>query len=435
MHKLKNFLDPRRLWQHFCSDSLFRNSMYLMINSGLMAGLGFLFWIASARLFAPEAIGVVTTVIANATMLANFSLLGFNTAVIRYLPKVTGKNRLLDTSLTVAGGASLLVAVLFLLGLPLISRELLFIGQDAAFAVGFVLLVIAFTSTMLIDDIFIAHCQAKYVLATNSLMSAVKLGLPFVLAGLGVFGLFLSFSIAAAVAVLAAFVLLVWRLGYVYKPRISKQLVAQVMHFSLGNYLVGILLGLPMMVFPLIITNHLGSAQAAYYYMAMTMASLLYVIPTATTHSLFAEGSHDDTRLVQLTIATSKLTALLLAPAIVVLIAGGQFVLLVFGKSYSTEGQTLLQLFAVSGLFYAVNTVLSTWLRVQHRMRPLIVITLIGTVCICVGSYLLISFGINGIGLAWLGGQLLMSILFAAVIWPISRHRRVRRLHALATEK
>jgi hypothetical protein len=60
---------------------------------------------------------------------------------------------------------------------------------------------------------------------------------------------------------------------------------------------MGHLLGLPAMVLPILITNLIGVKFSAYFYMAMMIANLLYIIPTATSQSLFAEGSHIETEL------------------------------------------------------------------------------------------------------------------------------------------
>src|SRR5664279_5323018 len=53
--------DPRKtlskIYAHFASDSLYRNSIYLMASTGIMAFFGFFFWIINARLYKPEQVG------------------------------------------------------------------------------------------------------------------------------------------------------------------------------------------------------------------------------------------------------------------------------------------------------------------------------------------------------------------------------------------
>jgi hypothetical protein len=40
-----------------------------------------------------------------------------------------------------------------------------------------------------------------------------------------------------------------------------------------------------------------GAEFSAYFYMDMMIVSLFYIIPTATSQSLFAEGSYSETKL------------------------------------------------------------------------------------------------------------------------------------------
>jgi len=45
------------------NDSLYKNSIYLMISTGIMAVLGFVFWLVIARLFNTHDVGLATTII------------------------------------------------------------------------------------------------------------------------------------------------------------------------------------------------------------------------------------------------------------------------------------------------------------------------------------------------------------------------------------
>jgi len=67
--------------------------------------------------------------------------------------------------------------------------------------------------------------------------------------------------------------------------------------FSLGNYIAGLIGGLSTMVLPMLITNIIGAKFSAYFYMDMMIANLLYIIPMATSQSLFAEGSYSEIEL------------------------------------------------------------------------------------------------------------------------------------------
>jgi len=105
--------------------------------------------------------------------------------------------------------------------------------------------------------------------------------------------------------------------------------------FSLGNYIAGFIGGLPAMVLPILITNSIGAKFSAYFYMDMMIASLLYIIPMATSQSLFAKGSYSERDLkIQLKKAI-KTISIIIIPAIIVIFLFGNYILLAFGKEYS----------------------------------------------------------------------------------------------------
>src|SRR5882672_9164511 len=89
-----------KLYHHFHSDSLYRNSIYLMLSTAVQAFFGFFFWIINARLFNTSEVGLATTLISVATLISSFSLLGLNAGIVSYLPTSKEKNNKINTSLT-----------------------------------------------------------------------------------------------------------------------------------------------------------------------------------------------------------------------------------------------------------------------------------------------------------------------------------------------
>lgn len=66
--------------------SLYRNAVYLMINSAIVSFTGFFFWMAAARLYPAEAVGLASAAMAAIGLLAILSTLGLDFALIRFLP-------------------------------------------------------------------------------------------------------------------------------------------------------------------------------------------------------------------------------------------------------------------------------------------------------------------------------------------------------------
>ena len=55
----------KKIINHFAQDSLYRNSIYLMLSTAIMAFFGFFFWIINTRLFSPTQIGLATALISS----------------------------------------------------------------------------------------------------------------------------------------------------------------------------------------------------------------------------------------------------------------------------------------------------------------------------------------------------------------------------------
>ena len=91
--------------------------------------------------------------------------------------------------------------------------------------------------------------------------------------------------------------------------------------------------------------------------MDMMIASLLYIIPMATSQSLFAEGSYSETELKVYLKKAIKIISIIIIPAIIVTSLFGNYILLAFGKKYSNEGFILLKFLSISGIFISLNAI------------------------------------------------------------------------------
>jgi O-antigen/teichoic acid export membrane protein len=153
--------------------------------------------------------------------------------------------------------------------------------------------------------------------------------------------------------------------------------------------------------------------------MALMIANFLYVIPQATSQSLFAEGSYSETELKKHLVKAVKIISLLLIPTIIVIFLFGNYILLAFGKQYSNEGFLLLKLFAISGIFISINSVGNIILYIKHKIKKLIAINSLNAALILFLSYVLLYNHLLGIGLAYLIAQMITSVIQAISIYSI----------------
>jgi O-antigen/teichoic acid export membrane protein len=406
----------KKLYLKLMSDSLCKNSIFLMLSTGVMAVFGFVFWIINARLYSPEQVGLATTLISVMTLISNFSLLGLGNGLIRYLPTSNRKNQKINTVITLVALTSFNFSVIYLVGINFFSPSLAFIQRNALFAGLFISFIVFTAIAALIDNIFIAYRSTVYVLIKNTLFSITKIILPLFLISLGAFGIFTSIGVAIIVSVLLSIVFLVYRFNYKIIPTVDKIVIKRIFRFSLGSYIAGFIGSLPQMILPILITNSLGPKFSAYFYMDTMIANLLYIIPMSVSQSLFAEGSYSETQLRALFQKAIRITALILTPAIIIVFFFGNHILMAFGTAYSDEGALLLKLLSLSAIFISINYIGASLLNIKHKIRSLILINIVGAVTLLILSIVLMKQSLLGIGIAWITAQTIASLLILMLI-------------------
>jgi O-antigen/teichoic acid export membrane protein len=404
--------DSIELFAHFAQDSLYRNSIYLIMSTVIMAFFGFFFWIISARIYSAEQIGIATTLISIISLISNFSLLGLNVGLVRFLPKSNNKNEQISSSFILTILASVVISVLFITGLHIFSPKLLFLRDNFLYMTTFVIFVAALSANTIMESIFVAYRSAKYTLYKNLLLSIVKLVLPIFLVAFSAYGIFASVGIANVFAFALSLGLLIY--NFKYRPRFSLhiQLVKTIASYSFGNYLAGFINILPITLLPIIITNKIDATESAFFYIAMMIANFLFIIPTATAQSLFAEGSHNEEDIKRNTVKGIKMIAFLMLPLILFIILFGNYILLAFGKHYSSNGFLFLQLLAISGVFSSVNAIYEALYKINNRIKELITLSIINTIVILSFSLFFIKLGLTGIGISWMIGQAIITIIY-----------------------
>ncbi|MDE1924557.1 MAG: lipopolysaccharide biosynthesis protein [Patescibacteria group bacterium] len=393
---------------YFRKDSLLRNSVYLMLATGVLAGFGFFFWLIVAKTFSTADIGVATALVSAMNLIAYLSLMGFNVAFVRFTPSAQDKNGNLNTGLLVATAAAIVFSIAFILIAPHISMHLSLIGYPL-FAAGFVLFCIATTLNLLTDSVFIANREARYILFINTAYSAAKIGLPLLFLSAGAFGIVTAAALAQALG-LGLSILAMMHL-FAYRPHLTlkSSVLGQVWRYCASNYVASIFSLLPATVMPLMVIGALGPEPAAYFYIAMMIGNLLYVIPWSITRALFAEGSHDEVTLLQNAKKAMFIIGALLTPAILFLALFGSFILSIFGRGYA-QGNSLLLLLALAGFAVAVMAIANAIFLVTKQSREVVVLNVTFAIATIALVYALLPLGLYGVGVGWLVGNAIAAL-------------------------
>lgn len=408
---------PRNLkeFKAHLQDPLYRNSFYILLTLISGALFGFIFWIIAAKIYSQQEVGLNTALISAVGLIAIISFLGLDQSIIRFFPD-RNKFTILTTSSLVITLSTILFGVIFILGVDLWSPELVLIKNNL---LAFFISLVAFTLTTPTANAFIALRKSKYYLYQNLLMNlrVILVLLPF----LGYLGIFLSFGMSSLIATIISYILLFRIMKSTAndkKLKIDSGFLRESFHFSMGNYFFVLFVTIPIYLLPILVLNVLGSGQTAYYYIAYTIASFLYMISSAFSTSLFVEGSHGESLRKNVIKSFVAIFTILVPLAIIIFILGG-YILGFFGKDY-IKGLDLLRVMVVSSFFYSICQVYFSIGKVQKNIKELIMISLIIFVLLVGLSYLLmLIFGILGVGYAWVISYFIGSLVVFYKIWKL----------------
>jgi O-antigen/teichoic acid export membrane protein len=404
----------RRRWNLLTTDHLLRNSLYLILGSALQAALGSAFWIIAAQTFTAPDVGRASSLISATGFIASLAILGLNSAVDRYLPTAPNKNRLITAVLLLVWIAGAGAALIYLFLIPVIAPRLAFVAQSPLLAIGFILLTASAAVNLLTDSVFITSRKASYTALTDGGIAGVtKLVSAVVLAGTGAYGLYSASMSGFAVAAVASLVLIVKALRWRPSTNELFRTLKPFLRFSSANYVSGVFYLLPGLVVPLIVLDRLGPAEAAYYFIAFQVASLLYAFAYSVGQTFMAEGSQADAALRKLIMRSFAVLMAFVLPATLVLVLTAHWVLLAFGSKYSQHGPLCLTLLVVASIPLAVNHWLGTVLRLFHQLRAIIINGIVYAVAICGSAWFLAPYGLNALSSAWAIGGAVTAALAA----------------------
>ncbi len=389
---------------------LYSNSFYLMLSSALNALFAFIFWIIVARFYPPEDVGSASAIISAVGLLTLFSYLGLPEGLIRFLSGA-GRNAspMINTAIIIGTFASIVASGIFVTGLGFWSPALLFLRQNIIYLAAFITFTIVFTVSSLVDNVFVAERRADFTLVKGIIFGLLKLPLPIALAAFfHFFGIFASWGISLSVALLFAILFFLPRAQPGYRPcfTINRQVVNDILHFSLANYFATLFWSGAVMLLPIIVVNLLGAEPNAYFYIAWSISSVLTMVPSAVSTSLFAEGSYDESSLTRDIRRSLKMVFLILVPAVILVVAIADKLLLLFGGAYAENATTLLRILAISAIPSAINVVYLAMKRVEKRLKVIVGLSAFSAVVTIGLTYVLLpQLGINGAGIAWLAAQ------------------------------
>ncbi|HKZ88789.1 MAG TPA: oligosaccharide flippase family protein [Thermoplasmata archaeon] len=391
--------------------SLFRTSFFLLLRTGVNAGLGFLFWLVVARLYFPSDVGIAAALFSMILFLARIAAVGLPQGVLRFLPADEDKVGLINGAFTVSAIMAFAIGAVFLAGLDLWASSLSFVRADAGLIAALLVSVLFFTVDGVVDNAFTAARRAEYGLVRTTLFYGLRLPLAVLFVPWGIAGISAAWTLSLVISILSAAALLP-RFFPGYRPRATLRGMRsrRIFAFSLWNYGTGILAGASFSFLPLLILNRIpgpaGEEAAAHFFVPYSIVTLLYAVPHSFATSLLVEGSYVETNMPAERRRTVRYSAPLLALGIAGCILVGPWLLSLLGQDYAGAGYGALVLLALASPILLVTGIFASDLQVQKRARPIFFVTAL-SLAVTVGFAFLTlpELGVLGVAGGVVAGQ------------------------------
>ncbi len=428
------------LARHARGSSLHRNSGWIMLTIAVTSALGYAYWLAAAHLFPAREIGLANGLVSLMTITAIVANLGTAPALVHRLPeRRTVEEWSATLSASLVGGAlvGVLAGALVLAALPALSPELASVRTQPLLAALFLVGTSACICSTVLDYAFIAERRGSGMSARGAVFAVVKI--PLIVAPALAFGgahgttlIFASWVLAYGCSCVLGVVVMVPRLrpGFRLRLRGGAGELRSSGRLLAGSYLTSLGNALPIYLLPVIVVTRLSAAANAYFYITWMVGGIFFMISSAVGSSLFAEGSNAPERLAEQARASVRATALMLLPAILLVLAAGEQILALFGPAYAREGTELLWVLTLASIPDAITNLYVPVLRVRRRLRAASALTLGMAAFAIVGAWVIApGGGLTAIGLVWLAAQTLGS---AWVAFDLLAARRAPRREVAA---
>jgi O-antigen/teichoic acid export membrane protein len=394
---------------------LIKNAYHLMFGTGISYILGFLFWVIAVRFYDPNNIGLTLALISILNLISMIAELGFSMGLIRFIPK-KDENSLINTCFTVNSLVSILIAIVFIFGLPIWGSAFVPLFNSILFPLLFIMLSIFFTLFFIIPHIFLGKRITKYIVQINLIAGISKIGLLFIIIFISrsVYGLIFVTGLSIFIGIFIGIFIFLPKIipSFHLIPMIDLKVFRDIRNYSAINYVSNLFLQLTPLILPLMIVNILGPEMNAYFQMCWTFIAITQVVPTALFNSLFVESTHENKiNEVNLKKAIFLMFALLI-PISIILILIPDVILSIYGTTYVEQGTSLLRILSLSIIPWAIIYLFISIERVKKSVKSIMYITFLSAVLSIGLSYvLMINWGLIGLGFGYLIAQLIVAVI------------------------
>jgi O-antigen/teichoic acid export membrane protein len=405
----------------------------LLFNAGSLVGttvvtsvLGLPYWWVAARYFSPEALGLSSAAISAMMLLGTACILGLGTLLVGELPRQPGKEAsIISAALLLVAGLGGFSGVLCAAIVPFLSVGLeplrAGIAEIGLFAGGVSLTAI----TIVLDQALIGLWRGELQFFRNAFFSVAKLALLF---GAGLWlshkvglTIYATWAVGNALSLVPLVGYAVLKGGWsrrVYHP--EWRLLWQLGPAALQHHVLNLILRVPALTLPVLVTVLLSVTMNAWFYVAFMIVNFLFSIPYALATVLFATNSArpaDLAQKVRLTLGLSTVTGVFVN--ILLLFVTTQ-VLELFGPGYALQASLSLHILALGVFPLIIKNHYMTISRIQNRMLFILLPMLLGIVLELGGAALGAHLGgLSGLSLGWVIALFIEALYMSPSVYKV----------------
>jgi O-antigen/teichoic acid export membrane protein len=399
----------------------------------LTSALGMAYWAAAARLYDTETVGRASAVVSAMLLVCNASQLNLSVGLMRFLPVSRGhERRLVVTAYAVAACAGFLIAGVFLLVAPQVSKELRFLSDSGFLSLLFVFGVVIWVVFALQDAVLTGIRATLWVPVENVVFGLFKLALLVAFVGAATSGILGSWVLSMIVMLVPVNWLIFRRLLPRKRPptdELDEMPAPRTMAKFVGGDYIGTLLShASTTALPLLVIAMAGAAENAVFYIAWTLSYALDFIATGTASSFLVEGAARQDAVDGFRKAAARRATLLLVPVVIGVSVFADPLLSIFGPEYrgARWAVVLLCVAALPRLFLLLRL---ADFRVQRRVATVVKLQALSCVMMLGLSAVVLHFGAGseGVAASWLATEI---VVLAAALLASRRHESLSRVLA-----
>lgn len=389
------------------SESLFKNSAFLIVNLVVGAVCGYGSLALLTHIFSVRDVGLSATAAAACSLVTSITQFGITWTLPRYLP--TSKNRvaLINTLLTAVILATMLGSMIFLV-LPYAKK--FWILGGAVFGIAFVIASCFSAASTVLSTVLVADRASDKVATLGVIPNLARLAAPPAFSFLGGLGAFAARVIGDFFSVISFGALLIKR-GHRFRVSLHREVVRDVARFSFGMYVATLVGGLPQLLLPLIVLSRVGAGQTAYWSIAISIGTLLFSLPSMLTQALLPEISLRPAERKALLARSVKLSTVLVVPVLLIAFFCAPIGLVLFGNTYVAGALVPLRWLIIAGFITMLNYASGAILFIAKKSTMMTIVNALNA-AVVLGLVTFWATSVADIAIAWTIGDIVNTVFF-----------------------